>query len=214
MFYSIFFKSSIGKKIIMASTGVFLMIFLLLHLSINLSLFYGEKTFNEAVFFMRNNIFIHIMEYILAIGFITHIFLGINIFLKNKNIRGDVEYSLNKSTPITSFSSRTMIISGILILCFLILHLINFSIPMKYSSNKISDYKIVISLFKNPYYTFIYVFSFIMLGIHLNHGFQSSFYSLGIANKKNFIWIKKFGCFYFWFISIGFSIIAIWFFFN
>ncbi|WP_041178351.1 succinate dehydrogenase cytochrome b subunit [Blattabacterium sp. (Blaberus giganteus)] len=208
-----FFQSSVGKKVIMASTGVFLMIFLLLHLSVNLFLFSGEKAFNDAVFFMRENIFIRIMEYVLAIGFIIHILFGIKLHLENKKTKGKVDYAINYYFS-TSFSSRTMVYTGILILCFLVLHLINFMIPMKYSNHIISDYYIVVSLFKNPFYTFIYVFSFLILGIHLNHGFQSSFKSLGLSNDKKSVWIQKFGSLYLWFICSGFSIIAIWFFFN
>lgn len=210
-----FFQLSVGKKIVMAITGIFLMIFLLLHLSINLFLFLGEEKFNNAVYFMRNNLIIHFLEYLLAIGFIIHILFGIILHLQNKKTKGEINYAIS-SYITSSFSSRTMIYTGILILCFLILHLMNFTIPMKYyhDNNQISDYKQVISLFKNPIYTFIYVSSFIILGIHLNHGFQSSFQSLGLSNKKRLIWIKKFGLFYFWIICSGFSIIAVWFFFQ
>ncbi len=199
----------------MATTGIFLMIFLLLHLSVNLFLFSGEKAFNEAVFFMRKNIFIRIMEYVLAIGFVIHILLGIKLHLENKKRKGEIDYAVN-SYSTSSFSSRTMVYTGILILCFLILHLINFMIPMKYSNHlhSISDYHIVVSLFKNPVYTFIYVFSFFILGIHLNHGFQSSFQSLGLSNEKRCFWIQRFGFLYLWLICSGFSLIAIWFFFN
>ncbi|WP_185857846.1 succinate dehydrogenase cytochrome b subunit [Blattabacterium cuenoti] len=210
-----FFQSSIGKKVVMATTGIFLMIFLLLHLSVNLFLFSGETAFNEAVYFMRKNIFIRMMEYVLAIGFIIHILLGIKLHLVNKKIKGEVDYAINYYFS-TSFSSRTMVYTGILILCFLILHIINFMIPMKYSKTRhlISDYNIVVSLFKNPFYTFIYVFSFLILGIHLNHGFKSSFQSLGLYNQKKLAWIRRFGYLYLWIICSGFSIIAVWFFFN
>ncbi|AGW85928.1 Succinate Dehydrogenase Cytochrome B Subunit [Blattabacterium sp. (Nauphoeta cinerea)] len=210
-----FFSSSVGRKVVMATTGFFLMIFLLLHLSVNLFLFSGEKAFNQAVFFMRKNMFIRIMEYVLATGFIVHILLGVKLHLNNKKIKGEVDYAMNSCSN-TTFSSRTMVYTGILILCFLILHLIHFMIPMKYSNHNhlISDYNIVISLFKNPFYTFIYIFSFLILGIHLNHGFQSSFQSLGLSNEKKLIWIQRLGFLYLWFICSGFSIIAIWFFFN
>ncbi|WP_185870978.1 succinate dehydrogenase cytochrome b subunit [Blattabacterium cuenoti] len=206
-----FFQLSIGKKIVMAITGIFLMIFLLLHLSINLFLFLGEEKFNNAVYFMRNNFLIHFLEYLLAIGFIIHILFGIRLHLQNKKTKGEINYAIN-SYVTSSFSSRTMIYTGILILCFLVLHLMNFTIPMKYYNNQLSDYEQVISLFQNPIYTFIYVLSFIILGIHLNHGFQSSFQSLGLSNKKKLIWIKRLGLFYFWIICSGFSIIAVWFF--
>ncbi|WP_185882326.1 succinate dehydrogenase [Blattabacterium cuenoti] len=209
-----FIRSSIGKKVIMAMTGVFLMLFLLLHLSINMFLFDGEKSFNNAVFFMRNNFFIKILEYVLALGFIIHIIFGITLHIKNSLSQDSIDYSMKQY--ITTFSSRNMIYTGFLVLGFLILHLMNFTIPMRYYHNNnkdvISDYKIVTTLFKYPVYTFIYIFSFLILGIHLNHGFTSSFQSLGLSNKKNLLWIKKLGCYYVWSICLGFSFIAIWFF--
>jgi succinate dehydrogenase (or fumarate reductase) cytochrome b subunit, b558 family len=197
----------------MATTGIFLMIFLLLHLSVNLFLFSGEKAFNDAVFFMRKNLFVRIMEYILAIGFLIHILFGFKLHLKNNKTKGEVDYIMNSHSNAT-FSSRNMIYTGVLILCFIILHLINFTIPMKYSNHRISDYSMVVTLFKNPFYTFTYVFSFLILGIHLHHGFQSSFQSLGFSNRKRLFWIQKFSYLYLCFICFGFSIIAIWFFFN
>ncbi|WP_185851471.1 succinate dehydrogenase cytochrome b subunit [Blattabacterium cuenoti] len=206
-----FIQSSVSKKIVMAITGIFLMSFLSLHLSVNLFLFCGEKSFNEAVAFMRRNMIVRILEYVLALGFIIHIFFGIRLHLKNRKTKGREDYAVQQS--VSSFGSRTMIYTGFLILCFLILHLMNFMIPMKYHHEN-SDYNIVVSLFKNPIYTFVYVFSFFILGIHLSHGFQSSFQSLGLStNKRRLYWIQKLGCFYFWLICSGFSIIAIWFFF-
>ncbi|AGD98061.1 succinate dehydrogenase cytochrome b-556 subunit [Blattabacterium sp. (Blatta orientalis) str. Tarazona] len=205
-----FIQSSLGRKVVMATTGIFLMSFLLLHLSVNLFLFSGEEAFNNAVSFMRRNFLVKILEYVLALGFIIHIFFGIRLHLKNKKSKGKMDYAIKK--PLSTFSSLTMVHTGVLILCFLVLHLMNFMIPMKYSHT--SDYILVISLFKNPIYTFIYVFSFLVLGFHLNHGFQSSFQSLGLSNKKKLFWIRKFSFFYFLFICSGFSIIAIWFFFN
>ncbi|WP_185866473.1 succinate dehydrogenase cytochrome b subunit [Blattabacterium cuenoti] len=210
MIQSRFIQSSIGRKVVMAITGIFLMCFLLLHLSVNLFLFYGEEAFNNAVSFMRRNFLVKMLEYVLALGFIIHIFFGIKLHLKNKKSKGKMDYAMIR--PLSTFSSRTMVYTGVLIFFFLVLHLINFMIPMKYSHT--SDYILVISLFKNPVYTFIYVFSFLVLGFHLNHGFQSSFQSLGLSNKKKLFWIRKFSFFYFLFICSGFSIIAIWFFFK
>ncbi len=197
----------------MALTGIFLMIFLLFHLTINLFLFRGEESFNEAVIFMRTHFIIRLFEYVLALGFLIHIIMGIKLHIQNKKKNNTIDYAVNASHITTSFSSRTMIYTGISILCFLILHLINFMIPMKYLSGR-SDYHLVTSLFKNPYYTIVYVFSFFMLGIHLHHGFQSGFQSLGLSNKKRFLWIQRLCLIYLFIICSGFSMIAIWFFFN
>lgn len=206
--------SSIVGKILMAFTGFFLMIFLFVHLCLNLSLFFGEKAFNSAALFMESNPFVQISQYLLAFFFILHIFLGILLHLKNRKARGNVNYGVNYGRD-TPFNARTMIFSGILILLFLILHLKNFTIPLKKDKyGKINNYQLVISLFKNPVYTFIYILSFVILSLHLSHGFQSSFRSVGIFQKSYISTIKKIGFIYFWLISIGFSSIALWFFFR
>ncbi|HZD84228.1 MAG TPA: succinate dehydrogenase cytochrome b subunit [Candidatus Angelobacter sp.] len=205
--------SSIGVKILMALTGFFLMIFLFVHLCVNLSLFFGEKAFNRAALFMESNPFVQISQYMLAFFFILHILLGILLHLKNRKARGNVNYT--KWEANTPFNARTMIFSGILILLFLILHLKNFTIPLKNDKyGKINNYQFVISLFKNPVYTFIYILSFVILSLHLSHGFQSSFRSVGIFQKSYISTIKKIGFIYFWLISLGFSSIALWFFFR
>lgn len=207
-----FFNSSIGKKVLMASTGLFLMIFLSVHLIINLLIFYGEDYFNRVVDFMSKNLIIQLLQYILAIGFILHIFLGIKLYIQNKIARGNINYTINKSNFNTSFNARSMIYTGVLILLFIFLHLINFFLPIKIENN-VNHYKLVTSLFKIPIYTIIYIISFIILAIHISHGFKSSFQSIGIYNKRYLIWIKKLGILYFWSISLGFSIIALWFYF-
>lgn len=204
----LFFNSSIGKKVIMASTGCFLMIFLALHLIINLFIFYGEKTFNQVVHFMSNNVIIQLLQYVLATGFILHIFLGIKLYIQNKRARGNINYTINKYN--TSFNARSMIYTGLLIMMFLLLHLINFLLPIKIEHN-INHYKLVTSLFKMPIYTIIYILAFIILACHISHGFKSSFQSIGIYNKKYLSLIQNLGIFYFWSISLGFSIIAFWF---
>lgn len=208
----VFFNSSIGKKVLMASTGFFLMIFLAVHLIINLFIFYGEESFNRIVHFMSNNLIIQLLQYILAIGFILHIFIGIRLYIQNKIARGKINYAINKWQANTSYNARSMIYTGVLIILFLFLHLINFFLPIKIDNN-LNHYKLVTSLFKNPIYTIIYIMSFIILAIHISHGFKSSFQSIGVYNKRYLIWIKNLGIFYFWLISLGFSIIAIWFYF-
>lgn len=210
-----FTASSIGKKILMAATGFFLMVFLLVHLSVNLFLFGGKQAFNEASHFMATNPLIQVSQYILAAGFIAHIFFGIKLYVQNKNARGKVTYAVNKWQAHTPFNARTMIYTGVLVLCFLILHLKDFTVPIKTGDTRgLTDYELVTEHFKNPMYTIIYVIAFILLAIHLSHGFQSAFQSIGARHKSYTPFIKKLGVLYFWFISLGFSAIALWFFFK
>lgn len=208
-----FISSSIGKKILMALTGFFLMTFLLVHLSVNLFLFKGKEAFNEASHFMATSSFIQVSQYILAAGFIAHIFLGIKLHLQNKNARGKVNYASNQWQAHTPFNARTMIYTGFLVLCFLILHLKDFTIPIKTGNTAgLTDYELVTNHFKSPMYTTIYIIAFVFLAIHLSHGFRSAFQSIGASHKNYNPMIRKIGVLYFWFISLGFSSIALWFF--
>lgn len=217
-----FFSSSIGRKFMMALTGFFLMIFLLVHLGINLTLFAGntdcagellpkqEVIFNQASHFMATNPLIQVMQYVLALGFIYHILLGVVLTHKNQKARGKERYAVNHYAANTPFNSRTMIYTGLLILVFLLLHLWNYFIPIKFSEVP-DDYLLVTSLFKSYGYTLIYVIAFIFLGTHLSHGFASSFQSVGFNHRIYTPLIKALGKIYFILISVGFASIAIYF---
>lgn len=210
-----FLSSSIGRKVVMALTGFFLITFLIVHLGINLSLFWGAESFNAASEFMATNGVIQVMQYVLAAGFILHIILGIRLELQNRSSRG-VKYVVNKPSENSSFSSRNMIVTGVIILLFLILHLKDFFVELKFydKGGFDSDYDLVTTLFKNPIYTVIYVLAFILLGIHLSHGFQSAFQSTGANYNKYKACIKNTGTIFSILIAIGFSAIAVYFFFK
>jgi succinate dehydrogenase / fumarate reductase cytochrome b subunit len=207
--------TSIAKKFIMALSGLFLIVFLLVHLGVNLLLLSSDQSlFNEASHFMATNPIIQVMQYVLALGFLVHILSGIALTVQNSLARPN-QYASNKPSANSSIESRTMIISGVLVLLFLILHLRNFFYYIKFGYvPEGGDYILVADLFDIWYYTLIYVASFVLLGFHLNHGFQSSFQSMG-ANNKTWanIW-KKVGTLYSIIVAGGFSIIALYHFFN
>ncbi len=224
-----FLTSSVGRKFIMALTGFFLMIFLLVHLGVNLTLFAGAEDvsgnllpkddilFNQASHFMATNPVIQAMQFVLAAGFLYHIFLGIVLTIRNRKARGSNAYASNNWSAHTPFASRTMIYTGVLILLFLVIHMIDFLVPIKSGQVEelfphTGDYGLVKAKFENLVYVIIYVVSFILLGIHLSHGFISAFQSTGMNHKNYNSIIKYSGMAYFWFISLGFSIIAIYFF--
>jgi len=196
----------------MALTGFFLITFLIVHLGINLSLFWGAEPFNAASEFMATNGVIQVMQYVLAVGFILHIVLGIKLELQNRSSRG-VKYVVNKPSENSSFSSRNMIVTGIIVLLFLILHLKDFFVELKFfdKGGFASDYDLVTTLFKNPVYTVIYVIAFVLLGIHLSHGFQSAFQSTGANYNKYKKCLKNTGIAFSILIAVGFSAIALYF---
>ncbi len=205
------FSSSIGRKVLMSLTGLFLISFLVIHLAINLlTLVPNPDYFNAASHFMATNPVIQVMQFVLAFGFIAHIVMGITLTLKNKNAR-PIGYAFNKPSANSNWSSRNMIITGALVLIFLVLHMRHFFYEMKFGdmNGYPDDYTLVTALFSIWYYTLIYVVSFIMLGIHLYHGFQSAFQSVGANHSKYTPAIEKTSTVFCFIIAIGFSAIAI-----
>ena len=208
--------SSIVRKFIMALSGLFLIIFLITHLVINsLTLASSKDLFNEAAHFMATNPIIYAMQYVLALGFIIHIGMGIKLTIQNKRARSQ-EYVYNKMSKNTDLSSRSMIVSGGLVIVFLALHLRDYFYQMKFVGlpEGTTDYDLVVNLFANPYYTVVYVIAFIVLGIHLNHGFKSAFQTMGANHKKYNPLIKIVSTAYSIVIALGFSTIAIFHFIN
>lgn len=208
--------SSIVRKLIMALSGLFLIIFLITHLVINsFTLAPSKELFNEAAHFMATNPVIYVMQYVLALGFIIHIAMGIKLTIQNKRARSK-NYAYNQMSKNTDLSSRSMIISGGLVLVFLVLHLRDYFYQMKFVGlpDGTTDYDLVVNLFSNPYYTGVYVVSFIVLGFHLNHGFQSAFQSIGANHGKYNPIIKAVSLGYSITIALGFSTIAIFHFIN
>ena len=208
--------SSIVRKLIMALSGLFLIIFLVTHLVINLlTLFPSKDLFNDAAHFMATNPVIYAMQYVLALGFIIHIGMGIKLTIQNKMARSK-NYAYNQMSKNTDISSRSMIISGGLVLVFLVLHLRDYFYQMKFVGlpEGTTDYDLVVNLFTNPYYTGVYIASFIVLGFHLNHGFKSAFQSVGANHKKYNPIIKAASVGYSITVALGFSAIAIFHFIN
>jgi len=201
--------SSLAKKFLMSISGLFLISFITLHLVINmLTLLSDPEWFNEASHFMASNIFIQIMQYVLAAGFILHIGMGMRLTYQNNKAR-PVKYEYNRPGENAPIASRSMIYTGILVFLFLILHLKNYFVEMKFIGVE-DDYALVVNSFNDLPFTAIYVVAFIFLGIHLNHGFQSAFQSLGANHRKYTPLIKKLGTLYSVLIAAGFSLIALY----
>ncbi len=213
--------SSISKKLIMALAGLFLIVFLLVHLAINLLLLMNDSglLYSQAVKFMTTNIIIKIFEIFLFGGFIIHILVGVVLQIKNWISRPVGYYVMNKSK--TSFSSKYMIWTGLIIFVFLAIHFMNFyfvklGIVEPPAGVSVHDfYTMAILLFSNKIYSFIYILLLILLGFHLNHAFQSAFQTLGFNHNRYTPALKIIGTIYSVIVAGGFIIIPIYFmFFN
>ena len=207
--------SSIGKKVAMALSGLFLVLFLAQHFSINLLSVYSESTFNQVSHFMGNNPLVQfILQPILIFGVLFHFSMGFILELQNSRSRS-VKYASYKGSANASWMSRNMIYSGIVILSFLGLHFYDFWVPeMNYKYIEVkplnSDryFEELVHKFQNPARVGIYVLSFVFLALHLLHGFASSFQSVGVNNKYSKT-IKSFTIAFSIIIPLGFIFIAL-----
>lgn len=204
-----FLESSIGKKVIMGITGLFLIVFLLVHCSVNACIFIndGGELFNKAAHFMGTNLLIRSMEVVLFFGIILHIVQALILTLHNNKAR-PVKYNKTNGNANSKWYSRSMGLLGTLLLIFLIIHLGHFWVKSRftglekvmYNNEEYENLYVVMKLvFSNIFAVIVYVLGMISLSYHLLHGFQSAFQTLGL-NHKNFTpLIKK--------IGIAFSII-------
>lgn len=213
-----FTNSSIGKKITMAVTGSFLIIFLVVHLVGNLTLFFGAETFNSYVSSLDVvKPFIRVIEVVLLAAFLIHILNGIRLWIENKKARG-VEYKVSGASKNSNVYSRTMLLSGSIVFIFLVTHLstffwrFNFYDPMGLKDDH-AYFEIVVHFFSIWWYVVLYVFAMILLGFHLNHGFQSAFQTFGWTHKKYTPIIEKIGTAYAVIMAVGFASMPIYFFF-
>ena len=182
--------SSIGKKVAMALSGLFLVLFLTQHFSINLLSIFSESSFNEVSHFMGNNPIVQfILQPILILGVLFHFSMGFILELQNSGSRS-VKYASYKGSANASWMSRNMIYSGIVILSFLGLHFYDFWVPeMNYKYIEVLPlnpdryFEELVHKFESPVRVGIYVLSFVFLALHLLHGFASSFQSVGVNNK-------------------------------
>jgi len=196
-----FLTASIGRKFLMSITGLFLMLFLLVHLSLNLLLIFDDsgELFNLGANFMATNPAIKIMEPILGLGFIVHIIWSLIISIQNLKAR-PIGYAVTQRSYSSSWAARNMLIIGALIFVFLVMHIINFFYVIKFDPQSIgkvmvgniemeNTYNLVSSLFKSSIiYDIAYVAGAVLLGFHLTHGFWSAFHTVGFSNK---IWLSR-----------------------
>jgi len=215
-----FIKSSIARKVVMALSGIFLVLFLALHFTINFLSVVSPDSFNELSHFMGYNPLVQfLMQPILIAGVIVHFVMGFVLEIQNYRARG-VQYVSFKGSANSPWVSRNMIISGAVILAFLGLHFYDFWIhEMTYKYIEVSPedptryYAETVEKFEPFWRTILYVISFALLSLHLWHGFASSFQSMGVNNKFSSS-ITTFTKVYAVAIPLGFVFIALYHHFN
>jgi len=174
------YRSSVGKKSIMAASGLLLTIFILTHLLGNSISFLGREAFNSYAERLHSlGVLIYVFELGLLTLFLIHILTGVILYFENLGARPS-RYSVDTSEGGRSLGSRTMPYTGVIILVFIIVHLMNFHFTDK--SVPIAD--LVRELLSRPGLAFFYIFSLVALALHLSHGFWSLFQSIGFNHEK------------------------------
>ena len=218
---AVFFRSSIGQKLIMSISGLFLIIFLIVHLTVNSFLVFdcSGELFNRGAHFMVTNPVIKIVEPVLFIGLIIHFLYAIILTLQNQFAR-PVKYKKVKPQKEVKWASQNMFVLGGLVFLFLAIHLTNFYFKMRfghigtvtYDGVEMEDaFTLVVNLFGVWWYSLIYIAGAIFLGLHLYHAFWSAFQTIGLSNNK---WRKRLeviGTLYAILIAAGFAFIALFF---
>ena len=219
MNWSQLFTSSIGKKIVVAVTGLFLVSFLVIHVGINSCVFKdlfdpddNGDMFNRAADFMARTVVVRIMEYVLFAGFIIHIIQALIVEFENRKKR-NIGYEVKMGNRGSKWYSRSMGLLGTILLIFLIIHWSHFWVPARFthtgleepllmSNGRVSHnmFHLMKETFTHWWVVILYVVGCISLAWHLLHGFQSAFRTLGLHNKKYLNLINS--------IGVGFSIIV------
>jgi succinate dehydrogenase / fumarate reductase cytochrome b subunit len=211
MKWSEMFTSSIGKKLVMGLTGIFLILFLIVHLGLNACIwaFDGGVMFNKAAHFMGANWVPRLLEVGLFLGIILHIFQGWALTLQNRSKR-KVGYAVAMGNKGSKWYSRSMGLLGTLLFLFLVMHLAHFWVPSRITGlqemtlpngdtlhNLFGE---MVTVFQDQVVVILYVVGCIALAWHLLHGFQSAFRTFGVSNSR---YLKLLNC-----IGTGFSILV------
>ena len=210
-------SSSITKKAIMSVTGLFLILFLTFHVTANLTILWGQEAYDAVTEFMGTNPLIQIMVPVLALGFVIHIGYSLILNLKNLKARGPVAYTRGMKSRGYRFdrqASQNMLLLGVIVLGFLILHLSQFWIKMQWQQlsggEPQNGYLLVTGYLGTPWVAICYIAWFAALWFHINHGFWSAFQTLGLNNQRFLPILRTVSVVYSSLLFVGFTTIVVW----
>ena len=201
------FGSSIGKKLMMAITGLFFCVFLVLHLAGNLTIYMGKDAFNSYAEHLHSlGPLLILAEWGLLIFAIIHISSGLLLFYQNFKAR-PTRYAVNKRAGGRTLGSATMPYTGVILLLFVIIHLFNFHFVDKTHT---TIFQIVSNAFAQPSYVLIYTFAMITAAVHVSHGFWSAFQTLGANHPKYTPLLRGLSLVFCLIVGIGFGFIPVY----
>ena len=211
-----YFGSSIGRKQLIAVTGLALCGFLVSHLTGNFLLLVGPDAFNLYAHKLASlGVLLYVAEVGLLVAFLIHLGLALKLTLENKSARPVKYYSKSNTGRGTTFMSSTMPYTGLVLLVFLILHLVGIKFGTYYTTTvdgvEMRDvYRTTIEHFSSLSYAIWYSVAMICAAIHTCHGFASAFQTLGLNHPRYFGKVKLLSLAYAIFVGVGFASLAIW----
>ena len=211
---SALFSSSVGTKILIGITGVALVLYLLIHIAGNMMVFLGPAAFNKYAYTLEGNPLLPIIEIALLLVFLIHIFKTLRMYLGNQS-RRPVRYAQRKNAGRPSrktFASSTMIVSGLWLLAFLVIHVktFRFGVEQEWPAGGRDLYLLEMQAFTNPLMVAFYIISMLIVGSHLWHGVSSAFQSLGVDHPRVTPKLLMAGRLLAVLIAAGFIVIAAW----
>lgn len=215
-------QTQVGRKILTGVTGVLLGLFIIVHLLGNLSLFGSAQAFNIYSHTLESmGLLLYIVEIGLLLVFVIHAYIGISIYLRKRKARpqGYEVYKTKGGPSHQTFSSKSMIFTGVVLLIFVILHVITFKYGntqmIVVDGERMRDLKsLVIDTFQNPLYTFWYIGCMLLLGVHLSHGVWSAFTSLTMKHNSTSYVVYTLGIIFAVIMAVGFLFIPAYIYFT
>jgi succinate dehydrogenase / fumarate reductase cytochrome b subunit len=210
------FDSSVGTKLLIGVTGLFLFVYLIIHIAGNTMVFFGRDVFNEYAHTLAGNPIIPVIEIVLLVAFLLHVYKTAAMFLRNRQ-RRPVAYAQKKYAGRPSrktLASSTMIVSGLWLLVFLVIHVRTFRFPIvadyQTPAGILDLYRIEVDALASPAMTAFYAVSMVIVGSHLWHGIASGFQSLGVDHPRWTPRLLAAGKAFAVVIAGGFIVIALW----
>lgn len=206
--------TTIRKKQIIAATGLLAVSFLIMHLSGNFLIFKGHEVFNNyALLLKKLGAFLWLFRGLLLVSIVAHIYLTISLAIENRRARGGSYAEYKVHTKSKKLSSRTMAITGLLILAYLIWHLFDFTFAEHVGivgGQDLGLYGLVVNEFKDPIHAFLYIAFMCVIGFHLSHAIQSVLQTFGLSDDKLLARYQKISLGLGIFVAAGFSSIPLY----
>ena len=210
-------NSSIGRKLIMSVSGLFLILFLLFHLCMNVAAVFSGEAYNTVCGLLGSNWYAVAGTLVLAAGVVVHFAYAIMLTLQNRKARGNDRYALNARPKGVTWASQNMLVLGIIVILGLLLHFWNFWYNMMFAElsgiatphDPADGFAYIVDTFENPVFVVLYIVWLVAIWFHLSHGFWSAMHTLGFSGKVWFNRWKTIGIAYTTILMLAFLVVVL-----